>query len=206
MRFPVLRFVRKRERKRERVGVDDDDDEAVEVVEELEEPLEPSPQLPPQRASSLRASMPASSSSSPRERQRSPVSLVAPSVAVTALPDASKAGPRSSPLSNVGVRGVEEAVVYIGHHDIGEANRKLERPTSRKPYLGAAAARGEAEGQPASSSSSLSPASAPAKREAHSAGARPAASSVPPAPTGLMLKRTNSFGSAVFRDAKQPCV
>lgn len=183
----------------------EDHDEAVEVVEELEEPFEPSLQPPPQRASSssLRASMPASSSTSPRERQRSPVSLVAPSAA--AHSDSPNAGPRSSPLSNAVVRGVEEAVVYIGHHhDIGEANRKLERPTSRKPYLGAAAARGEAEEQATSpSSSSSAPAPAPAKREAHSAGARPAASSVPPPPTGLMLKRTNSFGSAVFRDPKQ---
>lgn len=74
-------------------------------------------------------------------------------------------------------------VVYIGHHDM-EANRKLERPTSRKPYLGA---------------SSVTSDESANKAHPLSAGARLHSSTSESVRVGpaFKLKRAESFGSGI---------
>ena len=172
-------------------------EETAEVVEEILElpdeegaatqQLEPqqtflsvaAPTFPlPSSSATRTASKPLPSPSSPSFRS----DLQAPSAIV---PTSSRASPQPQPV-------LREDVIYICHHDM-ESTRKLERPTSRKPYLGSATKNEE--------SSTALPLDAP-----RATSARLAAVSAPvvAADEGsggpIKLKRASSFNSTPPRD------
>ena len=147
----------------------------------------PSPSAAAAAAAATASSRPTTSAGGSSARTKSPSSFTgAAAPQVQMLPSTQPQQPQHT---------AEGDVIYIGHHHSEiEANRKLERPTSRKPYLGAAAKSGE-DGASASASASASVSASNSSGlllvHPRSAGARPQAS----AGDGPgLLRRASSFG------------